>query len=203
MLLLPMSGCASPSAKAPKAHRFTTALYCELADLEADEYDEMKSGFGPAASDPPQYRRGRSCILHNLVPAGTGIQALVSVEVVAGQSRQLRGRQERAWPRSRRNPVMSWLASPRLARDARLLWVMMRCLVQGGHPRTKRKGSDRLCRSLRDRARVGSPFLFRQARTDIGVQGPDEKYGTAEKVGNNLPHTVGVDISKASVDFHA
>jgi hypothetical protein len=39
---------------------------------------------------------------------------------------------------------------------------------------------------------VGSPFLFRQARTDIGVQGPDEKYGTAEKVGNNLPHTVGV-----------
>ena len=80
MLLLPMSGCASPSAKAPKAHRFTTALYCELADLEADEYDEMKSGFGPAASDPPQYRRGRSCIFHNLVPAGTGIQTLVSVE---------------------------------------------------------------------------------------------------------------------------
>ena len=39
---------------------------------------------------------------------------------------------------------------------------------------------------------MGSPFLFRQARTDIGVQGPDEKYRTAEKVGNNLPHTVGV-----------
>ena len=46
------------------------------------------------------------------------------------------------------------------------------------------------------------PFLFHQARTDTGVLDPDDKHGTAEKMSDNLPQTIGIDISKASLDCH-
>jgi hypothetical protein len=47
------------------------------------------------------------------------------------------------------------------------------------------------------------PFLILQARTDTGILGPDGKHGTTEKMSNNLPQTVGIDISKASLDCPA
>jgi transposase len=33
--------------------------------------------------------------------------------------------------------------------------------------------------------------------------GPDDKHGTTEKMSDNLPQTIGIDISKASHDCHA
>src|SRR3990167_1298477 len=49
-----------------------------------------------------------------------------------GDRRQLRDGQERVRPRSQRNPVMAWLASSRLARDARLRY-------DGGDPLSRQQ----------------------------------------------------------------
>ena len=32
---------------------------------------------------------------------------------------------------------------------------------------------------------------------------PDDKHGTAEKMSDNLPQTIGIDVSKASLDCYA
>ncbi len=61
--------------------RFHDWAYCELADLEADEYDETKSGLWTRGL---LIRRnisdGDLVFFTTWCPAGTGIQALVSVE---------------------------------------------------------------------------------------------------------------------------
>lgn len=48
-----------------------------------------------------------------------------------------------------------------------------------------------------------APFLLHQARTDTGVLAPYDKHGTAENMSDNLTQTIGIDISKASLDCHA
>jgi transposase len=44
-------------------------------------------------------------------------------------------------------------------------------------------------------------FSFRPERIP-GLCRPDDKHGT-EKMSDNLPQTIGIDISKASLDCHA
>lgn len=40
-------------------------------------------------------------------------------------------------------------------------------------------------------------------QTDTGAFGPDDMHRTAEKMSDNLPRTIGIEISKASLDCHA
>jgi hypothetical protein len=73
----------------------------------------------------------------------------------------------------------------------------------GWPPRSGRKGTDREnagCQGTE--LEWDRPFLFHQARTDTWVFDPDDKHGTTEKMSDNLPQTIGIDISKASLDCH-
>ena len=83
------------------------------------------------------------------------------------------------------------------------VWVVIDLPGPGWPPRSGRKGTDR---ETPDRLGTGleydRPFLFLQARTDAGVLDTDDKHGTSEKMSDNLPQTIGIDISKASLDCH-
>lgn len=57
--------------------------------------------------------------------------------------------------------------------------------------------------SFENRVRVGiAPFISFRPERIPGSRGPDDKHGTAEKMSNDLPQTIGIDISKASLDCH-
>ncbi len=110
---------AGAGTKGPRLHDWA---YLELADLEAEEFD---------AENPGVWTRGLLIRRHiangdlafftTWCPAGTPIETLVSVEGHRWAIEdRLRDRQERAWSRSQREPLLAWLASPRLARHARL-----------------------------------------------------------------------------------
>lgn len=73
----------------------------------------------------------------------------------------------------------------------------------GWAPWPGRKGTDReIAGRQRTELEWDRPFPFHQARTDTRVFDPDDKHGTAEKMSDNLPQTIGLDISKASLDCH-
>src|SRR3954454_4916544 len=72
-------------------------------------------------ADPAHHRGRRVCLLHHVVPGRdrrryTGGRRRAAL----GDRGQLRDRQERAWLRPQRNPLLAWLAPPRLIGDARL-----------------------------------------------------------------------------------
>lgn len=79
-------GNVFPPVMATKGARLHDWAYCELADLDADEYNEKKSGLWT----PNLWTRGRLIRLNisdgdlafftTWCPAGTGIQTLVAVE---------------------------------------------------------------------------------------------------------------------------
>ena len=70
-----------PAGEGTKGARLHDWVYCELADLHADEYDETKSGLWTRGL---LIRRnisdGDLAFFTTWCPAGTGIQALVAVE---------------------------------------------------------------------------------------------------------------------------
>ena len=73
------------------------------------------------AADPPPRCQWRPRLLHHLVSGrydhrNPGRRGRASL----GHRGQLRDRQERAWPRPQRNPLVAWLAPARLARHAGL-----------------------------------------------------------------------------------
>ncbi len=141
-------GSACPRATAQKARGCTTGrhdwAYCELADLDAAEYDDARTGLWTRGL---LIRRniadGDSAFFSTWCPAGTGIEMLVKIEghrwaevvkvppacrwnTTGGDRGQLRDREERVGARPQRlsceadRPLLARLASPRLARHARL-----------------------------------------------------------------------------------
>lgn len=48
-----------------------------------------------------------------------------------------------------------------------------------------------------------TPFFSIRPERKPGRLGPDDKNRTAEKMSDTLPQTIGIDISKATLDAHA
>jgi len=104
------------SAEGTKGARLHDWAYCELADLDAEDYDETKTGL---------WTRGL-LILRNIsdgdlaffttwCPAGTGIQALVPSKVIDGRSKTVSRppRMSSASTITRRDPGTAGIATSR------------------------------------------------------------------------------------------
>ncbi|CDO38603.1 transposase (fragment) [Novosphingobium sp. KN65.2] len=79
--LAPDAGQRLSAGEGTKGARLHDWAYCELADLEADEYDETKSGLlTRGLLIRRNISEGDLAFFTTWCPAGTGIQALVSVE---------------------------------------------------------------------------------------------------------------------------
>ena len=105
-----------------KGERMYEWAYCELADLEAGEYDDSLSGLwtrGLLIRREPDRRR--ACVLHHLVP-GRHLDRYARGHrgAALGHRGRVRDRQDRARAGAQRDTLMARLASPRLARHARL-----------------------------------------------------------------------------------
>ena len=74
----------------------------------------------------------------------------------------------------------------------------------GWPPRIGRKGMDR-SRLGRGGPSISviTPFFSIRPERKPGLRGPDDKNRTAEKMSSTLPQTIGIDISKATLDVHA
>lgn len=105
---------AGEATKGPRLHDW---VYLELADLEADEYDESKSGIWTRGL---MIRRnisdGDLAFFTTWCPGHPNTRLCRRPSL--GDQRQLRSIKERAWPRPQRNPVLAWLAPPCVSRDA-------------------------------------------------------------------------------------
>lgn len=81
MISVQVHGNVFPPVRAPKARGLHDWAYCELAELDADEYNETKSGLWTRGL---LIRRdisdGDLAFFTTWCPAGTDIQTLVSVE---------------------------------------------------------------------------------------------------------------------------
>ncbi|PON59164.1 Ribonuclease H-like domain containing protein [Parasponia andersonii] len=113
--------------------------YCELVDLDADEYSETRTGLWTRGLlNRRNISDGDLAFFTTWCPAGTSIQTLVSVE---GHRWAIEDSFEIAknelgldhnGTRSQRDPIMAWLALPRLSRRARLRH-------DGGDPVTRQR----------------------------------------------------------------
>ena len=77
----PSRMAAPVGGEGTKGARLHDWVYCELADLDAAEYDDTTNRPVDARpADPPQHRRRGYGLLLDLVPGRNGIEMLVKVE---------------------------------------------------------------------------------------------------------------------------
>lgn len=110
---------AGVGIKGARLHDWT---YCELADLDVDEYNETESGlWTPGLLIRRNISDRDLAFFTTWVPGRDGHPDVrFRGRPSLGDRRQFRNRQERSRARSQRNPDMAWLASSRLPRHARL-----------------------------------------------------------------------------------
>lgn len=96
-------------------------VHVDLADFEAD-FDATFPGIGMRGLLIRRNIAGDLAFFFTRCPTGTSIekQAGGDAGTSPGNRGKLRDRQERTRPRSQRNPLLAWLASPCLAGHTRL-----------------------------------------------------------------------------------
>src|SRR6476469_3503363 len=103
--------------KGPRLHDWA---YLELARCRAIQQHAHRA-VDARVVDPPQHCRWCSGVLLHLVPQGHAREKTDrGGRSSLGHRGQLRDRQDRAWPRSQRDPLLAWLASACVAGHARL-----------------------------------------------------------------------------------